>query len=264
MKERLVLSVSLCLAVLIFISIKSSQSTYSQTKKNTPTLSQDEQALLNEVNQARAHPQVYASYLEKLKPMFNGKTYKPDAQDAFDTQEGWSAVEDAIRFMKMAKPLGPLNPSQGLSLAALSHVKDQSASGATGHRGNDSTFIAQRVKPYGTWQGGIGEDLTYGNSSARERVLTWLIDDGFASRGHRNRLMSDNYRVAGISCGAHPEFGSMCVVTLAGGFTDVASSSGSGSNKLPSAKLSANANSDSKPAASTTNSNGGKPKPRKF
>lgn len=263
MKARLVLSVSLCLAVLVVIAIKSSQSTYSQTKKNTPTLSQDEQALLNEINQARAHPQVYASYLEKLKPMFNGKTYKPDAQDAFDTQEGWTAVEDAIKFMKTARPLGPLNASQGLSLAALSHVKDQSASGATGHRGNDSTFIEQRVKPYGSWQGGIGENLTYGNSSARERVLTWLIDDGFASRGHRNRLMSDNYRVAGISCGAHPEFGSMCVVTLAGGFTDVASSS-QGSNRPPSAKLSVNTNSNSKPAASTTNSNSGKPKPRKF
>lgn len=264
MKARLVLSVSLCLAVLLVISVKSSQSTYSQTKKNTPALSQDEQALLNEINQARAHPQVYASYLEKLKPMFNGKTYKPDAQDAFDTQEGWNAVEDAIKFMKVAKPLGPLNASQGLSLAALSHVKDQSSSGATGHRGNDSTFIEQRVKPFGTWQGGIGENLTYGNSSARERVLTWLIDDGFASRGHRNRLMSDNYRVAGISCGAHPEFGSMCVVTLAGGFTDVASSSGSGSNRPPSAKLSANTNSNSKPAPSTTNSNSGKSKPRKF
>jgi len=150
-----------------------------------------------------------------------------------------------------------------LSRAALSHVKDQSASGATGHRGNDSTFIEQRVKPYGTWQGGIGENLTYGNSSARERVLTWLIDDGFASRGHRNRLMSDNYRVAGISCGTHPEFGSMCVVTLAGGFTDVASSSGSGSNRPPSAKLSVNTNKNSKPAVST-NSNSGKPSPRKF
>jgi uncharacterized protein YkwD len=264
MKARLVLSIALCLAVLVVISIKSPQSTYSQTKKNASTLSQDEQALLNEINQARAHPQVYASYLEKLKPMFSGRTYKPDAQAAFDTQEGWSAVEDAIKFMKMARPLGPLNASQGLSLAALSHVKDQSASGATGHRGNDSTFIEQRVKPYGTWQGGIGENLTYGNSSARERVLTWLIDDGFASRGHRNRLMSDNYRVAGISCGAHPEFGSMCVVTLAGGFTDVASSSDSGANKPPRAKLTANANSNSKPAASTTNSNSGKPTPRKF
>jgi uncharacterized protein YkwD len=264
MKARLVLSIALCLAVLVVISIKSSQSTYSQTKKNTPTLSPDEQALLNEINQARAHPQLYASYLEKLKPMFNGKTYKPDAQAAFDTQEGWSAVEDAIKFMKMARALGPLNASQGLSLAALSHVKDQSATGATGHRGNDSTFIEQRVKPYGTWQGGIGENLTYGNSSARERVLTWLIDDGFASRGHRNRLMSDNYRVAGISCGSHPEFGSMCVVTLAGGFTDTASSGGSGSNRPPSAKLAANMNSNSKPAATAANSNSGKPTPRKF
>lgn len=264
MKARLVLSVAVCFAVLVVISIKSSQSTYSQTKKNTPALSPDEVALLNEINEARAHPQVYALYLEKLKPMFSGRTYKPDAQDAFDTQEGWTAVEDAIKFLKAAKPLGPLNASQGLCLAALSHVKDQSSSGATGHRGNDSTFIEQRVKPFGTWQGGIGENLTYGNSSARERVLTWLIDDGFASRGHRNRIMSDNYRVAGISCGAHPEFGSMCVLTLAGGFTDVASSSGSGSNRPPAAKLSVNTNSNAKPAASTTNSNSGKSSPRKF
>ena len=262
MKARLVLSVALCLAVLVVISIKWSQSTYSQTKKNTPTLSPDEQALLTEINQARAHPQVFASYLEKLKPMFTGKSYKPDAQDAFDTQEGWTAVEDAIQFMKTAKALGALNTSQGLCLAALSHVKDQSSTGATGHRGNDSTFIEQRVKPFGIWQGGIGENLTYGNSSARERVLTWLIDDGFASRGHRNRIMSDNYRVAGVSCGAHPEFGSMCVLTLAGGFIDVAASSGSGSNKPP--KLSVNTNSNSKPASGTTNSNSGKPKPRNF
>ena len=264
MKARLVLSVALCLAVLVVISIKSSQSTYSQTKKNTPALSPDEQALLTEINQARAHPQVFASYLEKLKPMFTGKSYKPDAQDAFDTQEGWTAVEDAIKFMKTAKALGPLNASQGLCLAALSHVKDQSSTGATGHRGNDSTFIEQRVKPFGIWQGGIGENLTYGNSSARERVLTWLIDDGFASRGHRNRIMSDNYRVAGVSCGAHPEFGSMCVLTLAGGFIDVAASNGSGSNKPPTAKLSVHTNSNSKPASTTTNSNSGKPKPRKF
>src|SRR3989440_10105611 len=222
MKARLVLSVVLCLAVLVMISIKSSQSTYSQTKKNTPTLSQDEQALLNEINQARAHPQVYASYLEKLKPMFSGKSYKPDAQEALDTQEGWTAVEDAIKFMKTAKPLGPLNASTGLSLAALAHVKDQSSSGATGHRGNDSTFIEQRVKPFGTWQGGIGENLTYGNESARERILTWLIDDGVATRGHRKRVMSQDYKVAGISCGPHPDYGTMCVLALAGGVPEFA------------------------------------------
>ena len=109
----------------------------------------------------------------------------------------------------------------GLCLAAATHVKDQSATGATGHKGADSTFIEERVKPFGNWQGGIGENLTYGNQSARERVLTWLIDDGFASRGHRMRIMSENYRVAGVSCGPHPQFGAMCVLTLAGGFVEL-------------------------------------------
>lgn len=222
------------------------QRTYSQTKKATSpsSLSQAEQDLLNEINQARAHPQVYATYLEKLKPLFNGKQYTQADQRALETQEGWSAVEDAIKFLRSAKPLGALSASQGLCLAASMHVKDQSLSGATGHKGSDSTFIEQRVKPFGSWQGGIGENLTYGNESARERILTWLIDDGFASRGHRNRLMSENYRVAGISCGPHPEYGTMCVVTLAGGFIDSAAAQ-------PVASKPATANA----ATRTTNSN---------
>jgi uncharacterized protein YkwD len=197
------------------------ESSYSQsTKSPSPTLSKAEQDLLNEINQARANPQLYAGYLEKLKPYFKGKIYDPTGGGGLETQEGWNAVEDAITFLRAAKPLGPLSPSGGLCLAALSHVKDQSKSGATGHSGGDRTMIEDRVKPYGNWQGGIGENLGYGNESAREFLLMWLIDDGFASRGHRVRIMSDSYKVAGISCGPHPQYGSMCVLTLAGGFID--------------------------------------------
>ena len=214
---------ALCGMIALVLSFAGSDRTRSQTNKlaSDSGLSQAERDLLSEVNQARAHPGVYASYLEKLKPSFNGKVYKPSDQEAYATQEGWSAVEEAIKFLRSAKPQGPLSTSPGLCLAAMAHVKDQSASGATGHKGADSTFIEERVKPFGTWQGGIGENLTYGNQSARERILTWLIDDGFAGRGHRNRLMSENYRVAGVSCGPHPEFGAMCVLTLAGGFIDL-------------------------------------------
>ena len=82
-------------------------------------------------------------------------------------------------------------------------------------------MIEDRVKPFGTWQGAIGENLSYGKESARERVLTWLIDDGVASRGHRKRLLSADYKVAGLSCGPHPSFDTMCVLTLAGGFIDL-------------------------------------------
>jgi hypothetical protein len=122
--------------------------------------------------------------------------------------------------------------SEGLSFAAIAHVKDQSGSGATGHRtGNGGGLIEDRVKPFGSWQGAIGENLSYGSESARDRLLTWLIDDGFASRGHRKRLMSSDYKVAGLSCGPHPEYGTMCCLTLAGNFIDVAAGKPSTSNQ---------------------------------
>jgi uncharacterized protein YkwD len=142
-------------------------------------------------------------------------------------------VEEAIKFMSAAKPLPALVVSQGLTLCAKSHLTDQSASGATGHRGGNRTMIEDRIKPYGSWTGGIGENLAYGNESPRDRLLTWLIDDGFASRGHRNRLMSDSYAVVGLSCGPHPEYKTMCVLTLAGGFTEIG---GAKPNEAPSAK----------------------------
>src|SRR5512141_1885596 len=220
MRVRLAGLVVLCGTLAALIIFSERLATYSQTSKSSNvSLSSAEQDLINEINQARGNPQLYAGYLEKLKPQFKGKHYTPvGASAAFDTQEGWSAVEDAIKFLRAAEPVGALTISQGLSLCAMSHVKDQSGSGATGHRGGDRTLVEDRVKPYGSWSGGIGENLAYGTQSARERVLTWLIDDGFASRGHRNRIMSAGYNVAGLSCGPHPEYGTMCVLTLAGGF----------------------------------------------
>lgn len=196
---------------------------HAQSKNNVSdnTLSEAERDLLKEINQARANPQSYAAHLEKLRPMFSGKQYSAAGKIPLMTEEGWNAVDEAIKFLRATKPLGPLSASRGLSLAALAHVKDQSGSGGTGHRGADSTFIEQRVKPFGNWMGGIGENITYGSDSARERLLTWLIDDGFPSRGHRRRLLSTEYKVAGISCGSHPQFGGMCVVTLAGGFSEL-------------------------------------------
>jgi len=179
--------------------------------------------------------------------------------------------------MRAAKPAGPLSASDGLYLAASSHVKDQSASGATGHASANKMLIEERVKPYGSWQGDIGENLTYGNESARERLLTWLIDDGFANRNHRKRVMGSNYKVAGISCGPHPEYGSMCVLAMAGAFTDSAAANPAGGsvksgtplkNEPAKANVSMTGptNSNNAPAKVTNSNaaNANKSKPRKF
>ena len=222
MKAGLFGLASLCFSIVLLVSLMAPK-TQSQGSKSAGEdgLSQAEQDLLNEINQARAHPDVYAKYLQSLKPFFKGKNYQPTGQPALTTNEGWDAVQDAINFLSAAKPQGLLNTSRGLRLAAVTHFKDQNATGATGHRGASSGMIEERVKPFGKWQGAIGENLSYGNESARERVLTWLIDDGVASRGHRKRLLSADYKVAGLSCGPHPDFGTMCVLTLAGGFVDL-------------------------------------------
>lgn len=275
MKFRL-FGISILLALIVVVA--NTSRIHSQGKPEAPAkaLSQDEKDLINEINEARAHPDVYASYLEKLKPLFAGKVYK-----GFETQEGWGAVEDAIAFLRAAKPQPPLNVAGGLCSAASAHVKEQSGSGATGHKSAGSgAMIEDRVKPFGSWQGNIGESLSYGNDSARERVLTWLIDDGVATRGHRKRLMSPDYKVAGICCGPHPEYGKMCVLTLAGGFTDLVAAKPNDKSDKPdnknqpaAATLSVNSSgqSNSNPGGASQNSNAAnsnkaKPavKPRKY
>src|SRR2546430_12327792 len=221
MKVRLLGLASLCFSIALLVLLISLK-TQSQGKSGGEDgVSRAEQDLLNEINQARAHPDVYAKYLQSLKPFFKDKNYQPNGQPALTTNEGWDAVQDAINFLSTAKPEGLLITSRGLRLAAVTHLRDQNATGATGHRGASNSMIEERVKPFGTWQGAIGENLSYGNESARERVLTWLIDDGVASRGHRKRLLSADYKVAGLSCGAHPRFGTMCVLTLAGAFIEL-------------------------------------------
>src|SRR5437660_9850507 len=107
MKYRLLGLFVLCSALTVIIS-SHPQMTNSQAQKGMAVLSPAEQDLFNEINQVRAQPQVYAGYLEKLKPLFNGKQYKTEILQV-DTQEGWGAVEDAIKFLRSATPAGPLN-----------------------------------------------------------------------------------------------------------------------------------------------------------
>jgi hypothetical protein len=223
MGVRLVGLLALCCALTLIVGLSGWNSSLSQTQKasNVPGLARAEQDLLTEINQARTNPGAYATYLENLKPLLKGKEYRAGGRPALTTHEGWAAVDEAIKVLRAAKPAAPLNASPGLNLAAQVHIKDQGGSGSSGHKGSNSSLIEQRVKPYGAWQGAIGENLAYGNESARERVLTWLIDDGFASRGHRKRLLSTDYKVAGLACGPHPAFQAMCCLTLAGGFIEL-------------------------------------------
>jgi uncharacterized protein YkwD len=178
-----------------------------------------EQEVLKEINLARTRPAEYAAYLKELRPYFNGKEYRRPGMPGLMTQEGTRALDEAISFLRAARPARALSMSQGMRSGAFELVKEQMGTDTTGHRGKDGSFCEQRVQRFGAWKEPIGENLSYGSETARERVLTLLIDDGFANRGHRKRLLDPSFGVAGVACGDH-RLGAMCVITLAGGFTD--------------------------------------------
>src|SRR5437868_15507139 len=115
MKVRLFGLASLCFSIALLVSLISPK-TQSQGKKSAGEdgLSQAEQDLLDEINQARSHPDVYAKYLQSLKPFCKREDYQPNGQPALTTQEGWNAVQYAINFLIRAKP-------QGLQRSAPAH-----------------------------------------------------------------------------------------------------------------------------------------------
>ncbi|HEX8176079.1 MAG TPA: CAP domain-containing protein [Pyrinomonadaceae bacterium] len=199
------------------------------------TLSPLEKAVLEEMNLARTNPAQYASYLESLRKYYQGKTLKQPGVPAVVTVEGATALEDAINFLRGARPLPPLQVSKGMCLGAKDQSYDQGKSGDVSHQGKDKSFSWERVARYGEWKTPISENIAYDSGTARDIVINLLIDDGVPSRGHRNNIFNSSYIVTGVACGSHPLFGGMCVCTFAGGFTDKPAQNTTGGPAQPAA-----------------------------
>jgi uncharacterized protein YkwD len=186
---------------------------------NTPPSYESlEQDLAREINLARTRPAEYAALVEQLRPLYSGREYRRPGKSAFITEEGVGALDEAVRALRSARPSAALEVSAGMCSGAKTLAAEQTTSGATGHKGADGSFCEQRVERFGAWLAPIGENLSYGDETARERIISLLIDDGFASRGHRKRLLDPTFKVVGVACGGH-KLGAVCVITLAGGFT---------------------------------------------
>jgi uncharacterized protein YkwD len=183
-------------------------------------LSELEKAVLEEMNLARTNPGQYATYLEAWRKYYKGKTFKQPGTASVDTMEGAVALEEAINYLRNAKPVPQLQLSKGMCLGAKDQSYDQGKTGEISHQGKDKSFSWERVARYGEWKTPVSENIAYDSGTARDIVINLIIDDGIASRGHRNNIFNSSYIVTGVSCGNHPLFGGMCVCTFAGGFTE--------------------------------------------
>jgi len=160
-----------------------------------------EEAVLDEVNYVRAHPAEYARELR-------------GAPDWAFAQEEPGAVEEAIDFLERQRPLPPLKGDERLDAAARVHARAQSARGDVGH--GPAGSLGVRLRAAGVFAGLSAENISYGSDDARAIVRQLVIDSRVAGRGHRRNIFTASYSAAGVACGGHRQWGSMCVIDFAG------------------------------------------------
>ena len=88
----------------------------------------------------------------------------------------------------------------------MDHYIDIAVKGITSHKSSDgkSTY-KDRIEKHADWGGIIFEAIQYGwcKKSARDVVLSWIIDDGFKDRPHRKALFKSEFCELGLVAGPH-------------------------------------------------------------
>ena len=165
--------------------------------------------VLAEMNFARTQPQAYARELRDA-------SYDRDrgrGDPGFGYEDPY-ALDEAIDFLERQAPLPPLRADRRLAAAARAHTAVQSVRGDVGHGAQGG--LGRRLNRQGVYAGLSAENISYGYASPRDVVRQLIVDSGVAGRGHRNNIFGRAFQVAGVACGRHPIFGSMCVIDFAG------------------------------------------------
>ncbi|HET8548872.1 MAG TPA: CAP domain-containing protein [Bryobacteraceae bacterium] len=176
---------------------------------------QTERELVAELNALRTDPQAWVRHLEERRKWYRGTVIREPGQTPVRTQEGMSAVDEAIAVLRTLRPMRALRFSEALANAARDHVRDIGPLGIITHVGSDGSSTRARVQRYLPNARTLGETISFGPSSARAVLIDLIIDDGVPARSHRKILIDPGFRLAGAACGPHKTYGTACVIDLA-------------------------------------------------
>ncbi|CAD8070257.1 unnamed protein product [Paramecium primaurelia] len=171
-------------------------------------------------NKVRQDPSLMIPVLENRLKYFKDKILHLPGTQATNTKEGANSVQECIDFLKKQKPVGPLVYEKGLEEAARDHAEDLGTNGMTGHEGSDHSTTKQRIERHGSWKPGtIGENISFGKSTAEDIVIQLIVDDGVPSRGHRSNFFEPAYKQVGIFGAPHKAFKHVFVFDFASKFS---------------------------------------------
>jgi len=100
---------------------------------------------------------------------------------------------------RVQRGLPPLKIDRNCVLAITSHVDDMAKGGFLSHEGRDGRGANERYRKYNPASRGAGENLAYNTTGTGESFMRqWL-----GSSGHRNNILSGNYRGIGVAVRAN-------------------------------------------------------------
>ncbi len=154
----------------------------------TSFLSPAEEALLRELNLARASPRAYIDHVRDYEVHIRASRLEYPNEEALPLKEGLAAAEEVIALLEGQKPLPPLQASQGLSGVAKAWFE----------AGAGAEALFPTLEARGSWKGTAGASALIGGAEARRLVVFLLVGDGLPGRPGYRAVFSPDFRKIGL------------------------------------------------------------------
>ena len=76
------------------------------------------------------------------------------------------------------------------------------------------------IKKYGHYDGSLGESTDFGSVTPLLTCINLIVDDGNDSRSNRKMMFKEDFKVMGVACVPHDEFGCITLVMYATDFSE--------------------------------------------
>jgi hypothetical protein len=159
-------------------------------------------SFIDEVNKVRTNPKEYSKILLSYEKYFNNKIFHPpELKIGIETNEGFSAFKEAAEELVKTKPLEPLSNKSLLNDIAYDILTQNTDTI------NEDLDINKIISQHGEYFGPFAHSIDFGSSTVQLCICNLLADESSQSRPNRKNILSQKYKLIGVSHGKQNEYG---------------------------------------------------------